>query len=214
MFARSLALLALASIPALAGDSPANTLTVYVKAGMADPASVLYMKLELGRLMQSAGYLTEWLDAPAVPDVANGQLVVLELQGACSPRGIFAAPIPDAAPDSLASTAVSNGSILPFSALHCEVLNRVVGRAIAAAPGGHLSFLYGRALARLAAHEFYHILTGDAEHTHCGISKSSFSTDDLLTDGFEFEAAALVKLRTPSPVYAPPTSLAAESTGR
>jgi hypothetical protein len=51
----------------------------------------------------------------------------------------------------------------------------------------------------LLAHEFYHILAQTDDHTLTGISKARFSTTDLLTDHFDFESAALDRLRPASP---------------
>jgi hypothetical protein len=54
--------------------------------------------------------------------------------------------------------------------------------------------LYGRSIARLLAHEFYHILAQTDDHAPAGIAKARFSTADLLADHFDFETFALNKL--------------------
>jgi hypothetical protein len=59
-------------------------------------------------------------------------------------------------------------------------------------------FLYGRAMARVVAHELYHVLLKTADHAHAGIARSCFTAEDLLTEHFEFEGATLAKLRTES----------------
>jgi hypothetical protein len=53
-------------------------------------------------------------------------------------------------------------------------------------------------MARLLAHEFYHVLAQTDDHTQTEISKARFSTADLLAEHFDFEAAALERLRPPS----------------
>lgn len=201
MFARSLAVFALVSMSAAASDlPPATSITIYLKAGTADIAAVTYMKRELSGLMQTAGYRLEWLASAAIPDVRNGQLVVLDLTGNCSAAQ---APAESASEDlgieSLASTPVSDGQVLPFSMLHCDSLNRVLGRTIAAEPAQRRPWLYGRAMARLAAHELYHVLSETRDHSREGVAKPRFSARDLLADRFEFEIAALARMRRTTP---------------
>jgi hypothetical protein len=209
MFARSLALFALISISAAAGEPPSGAIAIYLKAGSADAAAVNYMKRELSGLMQTAGYRLEWLNASgAIPDVRNGQLVVLDLTGDCSVPSSGEAG-EDLKLESLASTPVSEGQILPFSTLHCDSLNRVVARAISAESPQRRAWLYGRALARLAAHELYHVVSDTREHSRDGVSKPCFSARDLLADRFEFENAALSRMRR----AAPDTSVSAVAAG-
>jgi hypothetical protein len=202
MFARSLALFAILSISAAASDlPPASSITIYLKSGAADAASVSYMERELSGLMQTAGYRIEWLNASAaIPDVRNGQLVVLALTGDCTARRGPVELSEDLGIESLASTPVSDGEILPFSTLHCDTLNRVLGGTIAGASDQRRPWLYGRAMARLAAHELYHVLTNVRSHSLEGVSKPCFSARDLLADHFEFESAALAKMRRGPPV--------------
>ena len=179
---------------AAARDYRAGAISIYLKAGAADGAAVTYMKGELANLMQSAGVTLEWLDASAgIPGVQDSQLVVLELEGACGPRSVVP---PGSSSGPLASTAASDGHILPFSAVHCNVLNQMLGPAIAGESARRRDWLYGRALARIAAHEIYHVLTEAAGHSTGGIAKQAFSARDLLAGRFEFEGPALAKLRT------------------
>jgi hypothetical protein len=202
VFARSLAVFALISMSAAASDFPPSAaITIYLKARTADVAAVTYMKRELSGLMQTAGYRLEWLNASAaIPDVRNGQLVVLDLTGNCSAAKVPAeSASEDLGIESLASTPVSDGQVLPFSTLDCGSLNRVLGRTLAAEPAQRRPWLYGRAMARLAAHELYHVLSETRDHSREGVSKPCFSARDLLVDHFEFENAALARMRRAAP---------------
>jgi len=218
MFARSLALFALVSISAAASDlPPANSITIYLKSGAADVGAVGYMERELSGLMQTAGYRIEWLNASvAIPDVSNRQLVVLALTGDCTARRSFGESSENLGIESLASTPVSDGEILPFSTLHCDTLNRVIGGAIATASDQRRSWLYGRAMARLAAHELYHVLTNTRGHSQEGVSKPCFSARDLLADRFEFESAALAMMRhvAPADISVSPITTSEAPSGR
>jgi hypothetical protein len=211
-------LFALVSISAAASDLPAaNSITIYLKSGAANVAAVTYMKRELSGLMQTAGYRLDWVNAAAaIPDVSNGQLVVLALTGDCTARRSSSESSEDPGIGSLASTPVSDGEILPFSTLHCDTLNRVLGGAIAAASDQRRPWLYGRAMARLAAHELYHVLTNASSHSQEGISKPCFSARDLLADHFEFESAALAKMRhgAPQDISVSPIAASETASGR
>ena len=50
-------------------------------------------------------------------------------------------------------------------------------------------------MARVVAHELYHVLMRTTEHARAGVARSCFSTSDLLTERFEFEGATLARLR-------------------
>jgi hypothetical protein len=54
-------------------------------------------------------------------------------------------------------------------------------------------------MARLLAHEFYHVLAQTEHHTETGVAKARFSTADLLADHFHFEGAALNRVRPGAP---------------
>ena len=51
-----------------------------------------------------------------------------------------------------------------------------------------------RAVARVAAHEIYHILAQTADHDESGVAKASFSANDLMIEGFSFKASSLHRL--------------------
>jgi hypothetical protein len=158
------------------------------------------MKRELSVLMRSAGYRVIWGD-PTHPDklglVTN--LIVLKLSGTCGmPPGSYRVERAVASGVSLAETSVSSGNVMPFSLVHCANLTRMVGPSLALEAGAQRDFLYGRAMARVVAHEFYHVLAGSQDHGHEGVSKSHFSVADLLNENFDFDAATLNKLRQKS----------------
>ena len=90
---------------------------------------------------------------------------------------------------------ITDGQVLPFSSLNCAALTNSVSAALAKEAGARRDFLYGRAMAGVVAHEFYHVLMRTTEHGRSGVARSCFSTSDLLTERFEFEGAALARLR-------------------
>ena len=58
----------------------------------------------------------------------------------------------------------------------------------------------GRALARVIAHEIYHIVGETTDHQYSGVAKASFSVRDLLTARFDFDMASLARMR-PAPRF-------------
>ena len=180
--------------------SPDAALVVYLKNGGSQPAAPLaQMKREVSALMHQAGYSVEWrnLDGERSDDAGTALLAVLELTGVCG----IAAGYPDmegsaALSNSLATTTITDGRVLPFSSLNCAALTRSVGAALAKEAGARRDFLYGRAMARVAAHELYHVLLRTKEHSRPGVARRCFTTEDLLSERFEFEGATVGRLRS------------------
>jgi hypothetical protein len=181
---------------ALPTDQSDNGVVVYLKADVAPPQRTLnYMKLELGSLMSAAGYRTEWQDAGGSPPSTEWPLVVVQLRGTCRmPQGNATA---GHAGKALATTSTSGGQIIPFSFVDCKSVNHLLAGALASESGERREFLYGRALARLLAHELCHVLLRSGDHARGGIAKAEFSARDLLIDQIGFEESTLARLRPP-----------------
>jgi len=173
---------------------------VYLRTGGNQPGVPLAeMKRELIALMHQAGYRVAWrsLDGDRGEENDAAQLAVLELNGVCGIAAGYAG-IGHGATGSnrLATTAITDGRVLPFSSLNCNALTRSVAQSLAQEAGARRDFLYGRAMARVAAHELYHVLMRSTEHARAGVARSCFSTADLLTERFEFEGATVARLRS------------------
>ncbi len=201
MFARRLATLGLLSLVVGMswGDSretSASEMVVYFSADSGQSPRVLeYMKRELGQIMETAGYRVAWRETQgARPEQTAGPLIVARLEGICSlGAGEHVGPAAEQ-PASLAWTPVVDGHVLPFSTVNCGNLTRTLAPMLAGEPVARRDFLYGRAVARVLAHEFYHILLGVTEHAAEGVAKSCFSAMDLVTERFEFEQTTLARL--------------------
>jgi hypothetical protein len=194
-----------------------SELVVFLSADSGQsPYVLVYMKHELGQLMQTAGYEVVWRDAEAArPAQTSGPLIVARLQGICSvPAGDLAELTAEERPASLASTSVMDGRVLPFSTVNCGNLTHALAPMLSGEPGARRDFLYGRALARVLAHEFYHILAGSTSHALDGVAKSCFTPADLLTEPFGFEQATLAKLQKHTASAASEASAGDEVIGR
>jgi hypothetical protein len=200
MSARLLALLCLLHVSTAVGYSASinRDLVVYLRAQPdAAPAPLVEMKQQLAALMESAGFHLQWrnLGTPQ-QEGETSSLIIVEMRGVCRVPAKNKIAAPSQHPFSLASSSVVDGRVLPFSWLDCSALNRFLGPSLAKESKTAREYLYGRAMARLLAHEFYHVVAQTEEHTSSGLTKPRFSVNDLLTDRFEFEDTALSKLRS------------------
>jgi hypothetical protein len=173
-------------------------LSVYLNAGTNQSApTVSFMRKEAESLLRTAGYSVEWRDAKARPAGGSADLVFVDLGGVCTaPMGPMpGSPAPDDNQPSLASTDLEDGVVLPFSRIDCTALTRVLSAMFAREAPARRTYLYGRAMGRLVAHELYHVLAQTRDHAAAGIGKPCFTAADLVTDRFEFESVALARLR-------------------
>jgi hypothetical protein len=179
------------------GVPASDALEVYLKGQETSTPDVLAaMSQELNALMETAGYRVIWHGAADPPSSAGAQnLVIVELRGLCMAQFSSTAikPLPWTVP--LASSSVVDGKVLPFSWMDCTALNRFLAPVASAKQRAEQDDLYGRSMARLLAHEFYHVLAQTNDHAPAGIAKARFSTADLLADHLDFEAVALDRLR-------------------
>ena len=74
-----------------------------------------------------------------------------------------------------------DGKVLPFAAVDCDRIRSLLGTALSYSRS-QASSLMGRAMARVLAHEIYHILADTTKHTSHGVTKRQFGTDDLLVE--------------------------------
>ena len=168
-------------------------LVVFLKAGKNRSAkSIPYFRHEVSALMHSAGYRVEWRElGKSSGDAGVAVVVVVDLQGKCD---LVSTDDAGGSSSNLASTAVSDGRILPFSSVDCGTLTRMLAPALAGQNPGLQDYLYGRAMARIVAHELYHVLSKDHGHAQDGVAKPAFATSDLLANRFEFASPALDRL--------------------
>jgi hypothetical protein len=153
------------------------------------------MRLELRDLMMPTGLNFSWTTAQNSSHA--DRLIVVEFRGDCRPGAGPAGKFKNRT--SLASTSVTDGKVLPFTWVDCNALNQFLRSALEASPMGDRDEMYGRAIARLLAHEFYHVLTQTESHTKMGITKESFSTKDLMASSFAFEPDAVAQLHVERP---------------
>ena len=207
MYARLLATLCLLPVSTFFAQADSAvptgaTLEVYLKGQEASTPDVMRaMNRELEALMLPAGFRVIWRGASDPPSASGAEhLVMVDLRGVCMARFSGMASKPLSSPLALASSSVADGRVLPFSWLDCTALNRFLAPVVLSSSQAEQDDLYGRSMARLLAHEFYHILAQTDDHATGGIAKARFSTADLMAEHFDFETSALERLRPPATV--------------
>jgi hypothetical protein len=158
-------------------------------------ATLVAIKLELASLMQSAGVNAELQNGFQTASENRGDLVIVELRGSCAPSKPLRTK-PNIA--RLGSSAVADGKVLPLSWVDCSVLTRMLEPHLTPSLKTQRDFVYGRAIARVIAHELYHVLGRTTAHTASGLAKAQFDYVDLLAARAEFGDAAIARLQNPS----------------
>ena len=151
------------------------------------------MKQELGSILKGSAIQIDWRERNQVSSSESfANLVVVNFHGACK---IGPAADREAEPGPLAFTHTSDGAILPFSEVECDRVRSTLLRAKPRQDYGHSEIVFGRALARVLAHELYHVLAGTESHSHQGITQRALSGADLVSDQLELDPAELDRMR-------------------
>lgn len=139
----------------------------------------------LANIMRPVGVRFEWRSLPnsEAGEVA-AQLVMITFTGDCNLSTMNPAPSKAGV---LGFTHAVAGVIIPFSDIDCDAVRGLIQRDLTLERPARREFLFGRAIARVLAHELYHILANTAKHGSCGIGKSTYTSNELLADDFFFE---------------------------
>jgi len=152
-------------------------------------AAVEAMQTELGQLLGKADRRIEWkLASELKPGESVSELVMVKFKGSCKMETVPQL-LDERGP--LAVTHVSDGEVLPYSVVLCDKV-RVAARS--AMHGGQVAKgneLMGRAMARVLAHELYHIAGHTQQHTHSGVTQRALSGAQLIADRLDFDENGL-----------------------
>jgi hypothetical protein len=193
----SILALALSVWPALGGSLPTTPPPITIYTSFQHEHSDVVVKAletELASIMKPVGVEIEWrsLDDPNDSRVA-AEIVVLTFHGSCD--GQLQALFPPQSAG-LGWTHLSDGEILPFAEVDCDRMRTLVQSNLFRLPAADRAAAFGRAMARVTAHELYHILARTMHHGS-GISKPAYSAQELLADEFVFDSRETKTLRNP-----------------
>jgi hypothetical protein len=167
---------------------PAHTERLAIIMGFANGYSTVVleeMKREVESVLVIPGLTIEWreLDTSAHQEVFD-HVVVARFRGECR---AMATPATKDLNGTLGATHISDGVIIPFADIDCSKVQRLVQAAVVARNQTQSELLLGRALARVLAHELFHILAETTRHSRHGIAQSALSPFDLTEGRLRFE---------------------------
>jgi hypothetical protein len=180
--------LALVAVPPLGGHTKGDLapIALYSEFERDPPKAVKAALLdELGSIMTPLGLRFEWRDLRGARDEEPTiELAVISFKGHCDVAGLEPHSV---SPGALGWTHISDGEILPFSDVDCDGIRGFLQRSLLMLPASGREEAFGRALARVLAHELYHIFADTTRHGSCGIGKEAYTVHDLLANDFRFE---------------------------
>jgi hypothetical protein len=185
--------LALSVFPAFGGSRIAPT-HLYIDFQQ-DPPEVLLESIqeELANIMLPTTIEFEWRSlAASKGNEVSPELAVIHFKGTCSVTNLAPTKVH---PGPLGWTDISDGEILPFSEINCDGIRLFMQRDLLRIPEVTREVAYGRAIARVLAHELYHIFARTTKHAAWGIGKPSFTVHELLSNKFQFEKSECDLLR-------------------
>lgn len=171
--------------PVTDGIDPRFTVVVQQGQPALDDATQRAMEKELQRIFRPSGTRVD----VATPDLAEHpefgtNVVVARIIGRCEVPAM--PPVGPHRADTLGRTLVTDGRILPFVELDCNQIAGAVRASLLRLPREGRAPGFGRALARVLAHEIYHVLAGTWRHSPEGIACESLSGDDLTAERLDF----------------------------
>lgn len=185
--------LALYVVPAHAETRPSSfPLTiVYRFDNLPSETAFRAMTDEIGTLMGQVFLRPEWRDRSEITSSDTfGKIILVDFRGVCR-----SAPVGSAKEDErLGWAEVVDGRVLPFVGIECSRVQAI----LQSNPWGNWTQItdvaLGRAVARVLAHELYHVLTGTTLHSRSGIGQPELSQRDLSSTDFTFTAAEVDRI--------------------
>jgi hypothetical protein len=181
----------------LSGGSPAIAVFMDFETQPSAEA-LLEMENEVAAIMKPSGLQFDWR---MMKDRRAGEsfpdLVVVNFKGSCqTERPVMyneLGPVVESHP--LALTRISDGHILPFSAVECDTVRRYISGTVSSAKKDRREGILGRALGRVLAHEMYHMLANTTVHSGDGVARSFHTRKELTAREFHFTDRESEQLR-------------------
>jgi len=183
LVAASVSTLAFEGLPSLH-----QPITLVVQAeNPIEPKAFEEMQREMNRLLAKTERRVEFMDRKLVrAGVDVSDLTVVRFRGNCR-MTVEPVYLDERGPLAFAHTV--DGDVLPFAEVLCD---RVRKAALSAMHGGDHAKgqqLMGRAMARVLAHELWHVRTNSTGHTKSGVTRHALSGKQLIAEQLDFEEA-------------------------
>ena len=154
------------------------------------------LQVELQRVLTPAGIHVAM--QPQGPPSGSDEfqlLVVSSFQGDCSVNTLPIQRTVAVRSKPLADTSVSRGQVLPYFQVDCSRIIGILSPALERLSIPMRQMIFGRALARVMAHEIYHIVAHTTTHDASGIAKASLSLEELTATTFDLTPASLHRMQ-------------------
>jgi hypothetical protein len=173
---------------------PSDSLTVVldIKDHHYSPSSLAAMETETQRIFADTGMKLDWRlkdQLPAHAEFAN--VVLFTMTGSCR-MNMTPVLIDERGP--LALTYISDGEVLPFGEVRCDRIKTSLQRSRHPNNGRSWDTLFGIALGRVMAHELYHMLSDECDHTRNGVTRGSLGADELVSGALRLDSSALSRI--------------------
>jgi len=143
------------------------------------------MESQVQELLKPSGMALDWgLVRDNRGEKAFAGLVVLKFHGKCSAEGWAAAGSDFGSVgeiSTLAFTRVDRGRVTPYAEVKCDEVRKALAYMGYPAGQEERQKALSRALARVVAHEIYHILAKTTEHAGSGLAKAAQPLNDLVS---------------------------------
>ena len=150
------------------------------------------MQRELESILRPAGVSPQWvMFSNLVGTYPNCRLISVKFLGRCAFRPWDS---PSKAAGWLGRTLSTDGELYPFIEVHCDRTLALIRPGISPVQVPPGAVLFGRALARVLAHELYHLLANTKSHGKSAITSSKIGLDDLLYGHLVFEEQDLRRM--------------------
>ena len=175
--------------------TPSYTVTiVYRFDGSPSETAFREMMDETRALLGPASLRPEWRNRAEVTGSDSFEkLVVVDFHGSCRPGPVDSISKQDQSKQDqpLGRTQVVDGEVLPFVEVECGRVQAFLHSSLWGGQNQNSDLALGRALARVLAHELYHVLAGTTAHSGSGIAKPALSGRDLSSSHLEFAPSDL-----------------------
>ena len=158
-----------------------------------DGAAEETVQRELRAILASVGFDFEWRSVDESTTEVWADLAVVTFKGDCAAGDLVRKSRFHGG--ALGWTHISDGKILPFAEVDCDRIAAFLGPSLNHRPLPVRVKVFGRAVARVTAHELYHVFAQSAEHGSWGVAKAEFTTEELLSDTFRFHGGEARAMR-------------------
>ncbi len=162
--------------------------------GTPSTVAIQEMRREIDKLYRDVPVTMDWQELAGYRSSGiAARLVVVHFESDCH-AGVLP-PKQSVADVPLASVLRVDGQMLPLVSVECDQIAGYIWQSMSAYQRLHGDVAFGRALARVLAHELYHYLTGVAKHTHSELFRAAISRNALLAGEVRLGADEVACLR-------------------